>query len=128
MERYKVGKVVDMSELTEESLTDAITTLTTDKSYQENIKRLSDIFRNNIADPLKSSVFWIEYVMKYKGAPHLKSAAINLEWYQYLMLDIFGVFFLALFAAIYLWIKIFKVACGLLCGRKNQNSEKKKTN
>lgn len=127
MERYKVGKIVDMSELTEESLMEAITTLTNNNSYRENLNKLSDIFRNNIADPLESAVFWIEYVMKYKGAPHLRSAAKDLEWYQYIMLDVFGLMLLIIFLVIYLIRKILRAIYNLLFGSKKQDARKFKS-
>lgn len=38
--------------------------------------------------PLDTAIYWIEYVIRYNGAPHLRSAATELAWYQYYMLDI----------------------------------------
>lgn len=38
--------------------------------------------------PTESVVFWTEYVLRHKGAPHLKSHALNLTWYQYFLVDI----------------------------------------
>jgi UDP-glucoronosyl and UDP-glucosyl transferase len=54
---------------------------------------LSDIFRTNQNNPLETAVWWIEYVIKYKGAPHLQSPAKNLPWFRYLQLDIVFVLF-----------------------------------
>jgi glucuronosyltransferase len=33
-------------------------------------------------------VYWTEYVIRHKGAPHLRSAVLELAWYQYEQLDV----------------------------------------
>ena len=37
--------------------------------------------------PQQRSLYWIEHVMKH-GGKHLHSYALDMPWYQYLMLDI----------------------------------------
>lgn len=41
--------------------------------------------------PTESVVYWMEYVIRYKGAPHLKSHSLDLTWYQYFLLDVIAV-------------------------------------
>ena len=38
-------------------------------------------------DARQTIVFWIGHVLRF-GADHLKSASLNLQWYEYWMLDI----------------------------------------
>jgi glucuronosyltransferase len=52
------------------------------------MKRLSAVFRDQPQTPLDRAVYWTEYVIRHKGAPHLRSAAVDLSWYQYLLLDV----------------------------------------
>ena len=40
-------------------------------------------------------MYWTEYVIRHKGAPHLRSGALDLTWYQYLLLDVIAVLALA---------------------------------
>lgn len=40
---------------------------------------------------LNTAMYWIEYVIRHKGAPHLRSAAQDLKWYQLYLLDVLGV-------------------------------------
>lgn len=40
--------------------------------------------------------WWIEYVIKFRGAKHLKSHATNLSLFEYLMLDLILVNVIAL--------------------------------
>jgi len=41
--------------------------------------------------PEKLIVYWTEYIHRHNGAPHLKSQALNLTWYQYFLLDVIAV-------------------------------------
>jgi glucuronosyltransferase len=38
--------------------------------------------------PLNTAIFWTEYVIRHGGATHMRSAALDLAWYQYLLLDV----------------------------------------
>jgi glucuronosyltransferase len=38
--------------------------------------------------PLDTAIFWTEYVIRHGGAPHMRSAALDLSWYQYLLIDV----------------------------------------
>lgn len=49
----------------------------------------------------ESVVYWTEYVLRHKGAPHLKSQALNLRWYQYYLLDVLAVLLVIIFVVIF---------------------------
>lgn len=51
----------------------------------------SELFKDRPISTAKSVVYWTEYVLRHKGAPHLKSHAINLPWYQYFLIDVIGI-------------------------------------
>jgi glucuronosyltransferase len=38
--------------------------------------------------PLDTAIFWTEYVIRHGGATHMRSAALDLAWYQYLLIDV----------------------------------------
>lgn len=54
----------------------------------ENAKRMSLIFKDRPMSALDIAVYWVEYVIKHRGARHLRSAAVDLPWYQYYLLDV----------------------------------------
>lgn len=58
--------------------------------------------------PKDTAVFWTEYVLRHKGADHLKTASTQLEWYQYLLLDVIAFVLGALFVSLYLIRKVVK--------------------
>jgi len=36
-------------------------------------------------------VYWTDYVIRHKGAPHWLSASQDLAWFQYFLLDVIAV-------------------------------------
>ncbi|XP_066202351.1 UDP-glucuronosyltransferase 1-6-like isoform X1 [Saccopteryx leptura] len=90
METRGAGVSLNVLEMTSEDLVNALKTVINDKSYKENIMRLSSLHKDRPIEPLDLAVFWVEYVMRHKGAPHLRPAAHDLTWYQYHSLDVIG--------------------------------------
>jgi hypothetical protein len=44
--------------------------------------------KDRLMKPLDSAIYWIEHVIRHKGAPHLRSAGLDLKWYQREMVDV----------------------------------------
>ncbi|XP_060236851.1 UDP-glucuronosyltransferase 2B17-like [Meriones unguiculatus] len=85
--------------LSKSDLLNALEAVIDNPSYKENVMWLSTIHHDQPMKPLDRAVFWIEFVMRHKGAKHLRPLAFNLTWYQYHSLDVIG-FLLACVAAI----------------------------
>ncbi|XP_048220644.1 UDP-glucuronosyltransferase 2B31-like isoform X3 [Perognathus longimembris pacificus] len=100
----------------------AVKTVITDPSYKENAMRLSRIHHDQPVKPLDRAVFWIEFVMRHKGAKHLRPAVHDLTWLQYHSLDVIG-FLLACVAAVTF---IFMKGCVLCCRKLAKTGKKKK--
>ncbi|XP_049742072.1 UDP-glucuronosyltransferase 2B31-like isoform X2 [Elephas maximus indicus] len=112
---------LDMDTMTSTDLLNALKTVIYDPSYKENAMRLSAIHHDQPVKPLDRAVFWIEFVMRHKGAKHLRPATLSLTWYQYHSLDVIG-FLLACVAIVgFLVIK-----CCLLGYQKFYKTGKKK--
>ncbi|XP_058523231.1 UDP-glucuronosyltransferase 2B16-like [Ochotona princeps] len=102
---------LDWKTISSSELLDAVKTVINDPSYKENVMTLSRIHHDQPVKPLDRAVFWIEHVMRHKGAKHLRVAAHDLTWYQYHSLDVIG-FLLACAAIItHLVIKFCLFAC-----------------
>nr|XP_003414226.1 UDP-glucuronosyltransferase 2B4-like isoform X3 [Loxodonta africana] len=81
---------LDMDTMTSTDLFNALKTVIYDPSYKANAMRLSAIQHDQPVKPLDRATFWIEFVMRHKGAKHLRPAALSLTWYQYHSLDVIG--------------------------------------
>jgi hypothetical protein len=77
--------------------------------YRDNTKKMSAIPKDEPESSLNWAVWWTEYVMRHNGAKHLRSAALDLAWYQYLSLDVAAFLFILLALTVlvsYLTLKI----------------------
>ncbi|XP_018532973.2 UDP-glucuronosyltransferase 1A1 [Lates calcarifer] len=107
------GVVLSLFSITTESLLQGLNEVMNNSRYRENVQKLSALHRDRPAEPLDLSVYWTEYVMRHKGAKHLKSAVHDLNWIQYYCLDV-----IALLASVVLGFVILTVKCIQLCFRK----------
>ncbi|XP_006896880.1 PREDICTED: UDP-glucuronosyltransferase 2A3 isoform X3 [Elephantulus edwardii] len=117
------GAAVDlnMNTMTSADLFNALKTVINDPYYKENAMRLSRIHHDQPVKPLDRAVFWIEFVMRHKGAKHLRPAAHDLTWFQYHSLDVIGFLLACVATAILLVTK-----CCLFSWQKFGRTGKKK--
>lgn len=107
--------IVNIAELDRQVLGDALKTVLNEASYTDNMRRLSRLHRDQPLSPLDQAVFWIEFVIRHKGAPHLKSHSLTLSWAAYHSLDVIAALLSAcllftwtcVYVGRYLWRKIF---------------------
>ncbi|XP_028257192.1 UDP-glucuronosyltransferase 2C1-like [Parambassis ranga] len=105
----------------EDNFLKALQEVLTEPSYRTNMQRLSRLHRDQPLTPLDNALFWIEFVMRHKGAPHLKSESYRMPWYSYHSVDV--VLFLTgvvLFLLFIIFIFI-RCLCTALCKRKVKN-------
>lgn len=79
---------MDFDHLTETVLNDGIHEILTNSSYKINAQKLSQLFQDRPMTPLKTAIFWIEYIIRYDGAKHMQSSAVYLNLIQYNSLDV----------------------------------------
>lgn len=75
--------------------------------YRNRAQELSVLIKDQPMTGLQKSVWWIEYVIRHKGARHLRSPALDLPFYQYYLLDVIGTIFFVLILFLYLVHKLF---------------------
>ncbi|XP_054409147.1 UDP-glucuronosyltransferase 2B7 isoform X1 [Pongo abelii] len=114
---------LDFNTMSSTDLLNALKTVINDPLYKENVMKLSRIQHDQPVKPLDRAVFWIEFVMRHKGAKHLRVAAHDLTWFQYHSLDVIG-FLLACVATVIFII----TKCCLFCFWKFTRKTKKGKN
>lgn len=115
---------VDFFNVIEKELSDAITEITTNPKYTENIKYRSELLRNQPIKPMDLAIYWVENVIKHKGAPHMSTKAHKLSWYQLMLLDVFAFIGSIVFIVGYVFYRIIKKLCSYC--RKGQCKNKNK--
>ncbi|XP_001510659.3 UDP-glucuronosyltransferase 1A1-like isoform X4 [Ornithorhynchus anatinus] len=127
VESRGAGVILNVLEMTSEDLSNALKTVITDKSYKENIMRLSALHKDRPVEPLDLAVHWVEFVMKHKGAPHLRPAAHDLNWFQYHCLDVIGFFLVITLSVFFIFFKSC-MFCFRKCFPKKEKAKKSQKN
>ncbi|XP_044267212.1 UDP-glycosyltransferase UGT5-like [Tribolium madens] len=124
---YGYAVAVPYQELSEETLTEALNQVLTNPTSRNNIRKRSFVMKDRPIKPLDNALYWIEYVIRHEGAPHLRYPGMDLMWYQRNLLDIVGFVLAVIFSVVFTIIKICKV---LLKGKSKAKtvSKKKKNN
>nr|XP_018911268.1 PREDICTED: UDP-glucuronosyltransferase 2C1-like [Bemisia tabaci] len=119
-ETYGMGIGFLLSELSGDHLYKSILHMINTPSYKENAKKVSWRTRDRPLSPLDTAVYWVEYVVRHNGAPHLRPASVKLSFYQYLLLDVIAFIALVLF----LIYKLIRIVC---CSKSRSHSTIKHT-
>ncbi|XP_046512512.1 UDP-glucuronosyltransferase 2C1-like [Equus quagga] len=122
MKAKGVAVEVDLHTMTRSDLLHALKEVINNPSYKENAMRLSRIHHDQPMKPLDRAVFWIEFVMRHKGAKHLRPASYNLTWYQYRSLDVIGF----LLACVATFMFLVTKCCLFCCWKFGKTGKKKK--
>jgi len=84
------GLHMNIHDFTSDELFDNIEEILNNRSYSDNIKVRSAILRDEPLIGPKKAAHWIEHVINY-GSVHLRSPAMDLSLYSFLMLDVITV-------------------------------------
>lgn len=82
------GKIIKLNEINSQSFEQGLNELLHKDSYRANMQRLSRLHRDQPMAPMEEAVFWVEYVIRHKGAVHLRTGSYRLPWYSYHSLDV----------------------------------------
>uniref|UniRef100_T1ILT2 UDP-glucuronosyltransferase n=1 Tax=Strigamia maritima TaxID=126957 RepID=T1ILT2_STRMM len=67
VEEIGIGVKLALSNISGDSMYDAINKVLGDKRYAENLKRYSAIFHDFIENQVEKAAYWVEYVIRHKG-------------------------------------------------------------
>ncbi|KAM9765654.1 UDP-glucuronosyltransferase 2A1-like [Menidia menidia] len=112
----------------DDNFLEAIQAVLNEPSYRMNMQRLSRLHRDKPMMPMDSALFWIEFVMRHKGAAHLKAQAYRMSWYSYYSIDVV-LFALAIFTMIVLGTALcFRSVCHRQHLKRTNSENNKKHN
>lgn len=122
IEARRAGKIIDFFTMDEQTFFNGLQEVLTDPSYRANMQRLSSLHRDQPMKPLDTALFWIEYIMRNKGAAHLRTESYKLPWYSYHSVDV--ILFLAGIALIILGTVAAFIRCFcIMCLRKKSKRD-----
>ncbi|XP_054602306.1 UDP-glucuronosyltransferase 2B15 [Nothobranchius furzeri] len=117
-----VAETLEVASLTVQSLTNTLKTiLEREHFYKQNMIKLSQLHHDKPIKPIDNAVFWMEYVMRHKGAAHLRTESYRLPWYAYYCLDVLAFFVvLALLGVAWIWASC---KCCIRCLTKKRKTK-----
>lgn len=68
------GLTLNWATLTEEDLRQSIMSLLRNPKFKNNAKHYGQLLTDTLVPPLEKAVYHVEYLIRHKGAPHLKPA------------------------------------------------------
>jgi len=120
------GLTVEILDMKEENLDHVVNEILRNSKYRKNVREMSTVLRDQPETPQERGVFWVEYVMRHKGARHLRSAARDLNFFQYHSLDVVAVLLLLVLTVIFVCVmSIKKILQLIFCRCKLQQKVKK---
>ncbi|NXK69333.1 UD11 glucuronosyltransferase, partial [Sylvietta virens] len=123
VESRGAGLTLNILEMTSNDISTALKAVINDKKYKENIQRLSDLHLDRPIHPLDLAVHWVEFVMRHKGAPHLRPAAHDLNWVQYHSLDVIAFLAAVVLLSLFISFKCCLCCCRRCCGKKGRTGK-----
>ncbi|KAM7364716.1 UDP-glycosyltransferase UGT5-like [Cochliomyia hominivorax] len=91
--------------LTEEVIYETVTEVLNNPKYTNTVKTFSKLYRDRPLRAKDNAVFWLEYLIRYKGAPHMQSPLKIMSFVESANLDVFA-FILAVLFIVFKSIKL----------------------
>jgi len=97
-------------------------------SYAINANKLAKRFKDRPLNATETAVYWTEYVIRHKGAKHLRTAAVGMPWWKYYLVDVIGFILLIIFVVLYLIYFVLKAIYKKLFKKTVPPKKKEKKN
>ncbi|XP_028132189.2 UDP-glucosyltransferase 2-like isoform X2 [Diabrotica virgifera virgifera] len=133
MELKGIAKIVPHKPLPDkESFKSAIIEVITNPSYKQNIIKIAELLLDTPMTGVEKAVWWIEYVIRHKGAKHLRVTDVDVPFYQYYCLDVIATLSLVVYIFFKVICIVLRALKKLVCRKskvdKNNNKKIKKNN
>ncbi|XP_006793401.1 UDP-glucuronosyltransferase 1-2-like [Neolamprologus brichardi] len=123
MEVRGAAKMVDVTKITQQNFLKVLQEVVNNPSYRNNMKRLSALHRDRPMHPLDAAVYWIEFVMRHKGAAHLRTESYKMPWYVYHSVDVICFLLAILFMLTAFVVAVIRFTCLGMCRRRKPKQE-----
>lgn len=76
----------------------------------------------------ETAVFWVEYVIRHHGAPHLQYPAVHLNFWQKCSLDVIAFLIVVVYVAFKVFVCLVKLIVTKMCRKSSKAKTEKKRN
>ena len=117
-----LGLRLDKTTTTEE-LYQALQEVMTNRSYLDNVKRRSAIFRDRPMRPAERAAFWVEHAIRH-GAGYMDMPLMELNALQRNLLDVYSFILCIVLTCVFLAYKLLACMCRCVRGFVSRQKEK----
>ena len=104
--RLGTAEVLNFSDISETSFSDALNLMLSNKSYSQNAIKCKNVLQS-LPTAKEISLFWINHVLEF-GYDHLQPLTKNMPWWKRVMLDIVLVVSFCSLAGFYLTVHVIR--------------------
>ncbi|KAF7650941.1 hypothetical protein LDENG_00118440 [Lucifuga dentata] len=123
MKARGVARVLDIGTLDKDVFLEELKAVLYEPSYREKMWALSRLHRDQPMKPLDRAIFWIEFVMRHKGAAHLKTSSFKMSWIQYNSIDVMVLLLASIVLILLIFILTMKCLCRRVFGRRKGKTD-----
>ncbi len=120
MVSHGYGLMLDTQTMNADGIVEAVDTITSDSSYQENVTKCSKIMQD-FPSATDTLVFWVNHILKFGGS-HLRPRSADLPMYKLYNWDIAALIIFIVFNVIHLLIHLI-IYIVQRCRRNKQKKE-----
>lgn len=97
------------------------------RRYKDKVEEISILTKDRPMSAVKTAAYWVEYVIRHKGARHLKSGAEHLNIVQYFLIDVISFAIVALLAILTIPLLVIRKVINYLSPIKHFKKTKRST-
>ncbi|EDW66946.2 UDP-glycosyltransferase UGT5 [Drosophila virilis] len=87
MQAEGVAELLDINSMTRQEFEATLRQLLEQPQYHHNALQLSERIQDQPLHPLDTAVYWTEYVLRHKGARHMRISTSNMKFMDYYCMD-----------------------------------------
>ncbi|KAG5839353.1 hypothetical protein ANANG_G00204110 [Anguilla anguilla] len=112
------AEILEIRTFNKNTFLQALQGVLNEPSYRMNMQRLSRLHLDQPMKPLDRAVFWIEFVMRHKGAAHLRTESYKMPWYAYHSVDVIMVLLAAVLVILLSTVAFVRFLCCQVCCKR----------
>ncbi|XP_018352966.1 PREDICTED: UDP-glucuronosyltransferase 2B33-like [Trachymyrmex septentrionalis] len=95
-----VAKHLNIMKLSRENLNESIIDILYDEGYKKRMLKVKELNEDKPYDVLEHVIWWIEFVIRHKGASHLRTSIAYDPWYQKHDMDVIAILSIIIFVTL----------------------------
>lgn len=115
------AKILSIATVNCDSFQQAVEEMLHDPSFSTNMLRLSRLHLDQPMKPLDRALFWIEFVIRHRGAGYLRTESYKLHWFSYYSIDVALVLLTILLILTLLVVALVRCVCLSLFWKKRKS-------